>query len=363
MTGTVRVTDVLEAVLPARGRVLDVGCADGGLVRWLGRNGFDAQGVDPQAKGDRLLQGVAEALPVASGSVDAVLFVNSLHHVPVHGMDQALGEGARVLRPGGLLVVVEPLPEGEWFEILQPVEDETGIRNAAAAALARAGVVGFVPSDRRFFEIERRAKDVPSILEGFVTVDPERAAAVAQAKDAVEAAFARHGRAVEDGRAFRQPMRADVLELPEGTGIVRFARDEAEVAAALDVRCAVFCDEQGVSLAEEMDGLDDQCRHLVATVVGRVVGTARLRAYGRDGAVGKIERVALLKEARGLGLGQRLVRFAAQVLAAQGHATLLLNAQTYAQGFYARLGFRAEGEPFDDAGIPHVAMWRTEDAR
>ncbi|HWL67616.1 MAG TPA: GNAT family N-acetyltransferase [Geminicoccus sp.] len=359
---TVTVTNVLEAVLPARGRVLDVGCADGGLVRWLGRHGFDAQGVDPQADGPELLPGVAEALPVASGSVDAVLFVNSLHHVPVRGMDQALGEAARVLRPGGRLVVVEPLPEGEWFEILRPVEDETGIRNAAAAALERAEVVGFVSKDRRFFEIERRAKDVASILEGFVAVDPERAAAVVLVREAVEVAFARHGQAVEDGRAFRQPMRADVLELPANAPIVRFARDEADVAAALEVRCTVFCDEQGVALAEEIDGLDDQCRHLVATVVGRVVGTARLRAYGPDGAVGKIERVALLKEARGLGLGQRLVRFAAQVLTAQGHATLLLNAQTYAQGFYARLGFRAEGEPFDDAGIPHVAMWRSAGA-
>jgi predicted GNAT family N-acyltransferase len=287
--------------------------------------------------------------------------VNSLHHVPVRGMDQALGEAARVLRPGGRLVVVEPLPEGEWFEILRPVEDETGIRNAAAAALARAEVVGFVQQEQRFFEIERRAKDVPSILEGFVAVDPERAAAVARARSAVEAAFAQHGRATEDGRAFRQPMRANVLDLPEDATIVRFARDEAEVAAALDVRRVVFCDEQGVSLTEEIDGLDDQCRHLVATIAGRVVGTARLRAYGADGAVGKIERVALLKEARGLGLGQRLVRFAAQVLTVQGHTTLLLNAQTNAQEFYERLGFRAEGEPFDDAGIPHVAMWRTAD--
>lgn len=358
MTAMVRVTDVLRAVLPSQGRILDVGCADGGLVRWLCRNGFDAQGVDPQAEGEGLLRGVAEALPMEVGPADAVVFVNSLHHVPVRGMDQALGEAARVLRPGGRLVVVEPLPEGEWFEILRPVEDETGIRNAAAAALERADVVGFLRGERRFFEIERRAKDVRSILEGFIAVDPGRAAAVERARDAVEAAFARHGRAVEDGRSFRQPMRADVLDLPEEAGVVRFARNEDEVAAALDVRRTVFCDEQGVSLPGEIDGLDDQCQHLVATIAGKVVGTARIRRYGEHGAVGKIERVALLKEARGLGLGERLVRFATQVLEASGHKVLLLNAQVQATGFYERLGYRAEGEPFDDEGIPHIAMLR-----
>jgi predicted GNAT family N-acyltransferase len=89
-----------------------------------------------------------------------------------------------------------------------------------------------------------------------------------------------------------------------------------------------------------------------------VVGTARIRAYGRDRSIGKIERVAVLRDSRGLGLGVRLVRFATEVLTARGFRTLLLNAQVQAEGFYRQLGYLPEGEPFDDEGIPHIAMLR-----
>lgn len=50
-------------------------------------------------------RGVAEDLPFDDDSVDAVLFVYSLHHVD--DPDRALEEAARVLRPGGVLVVRE----------------------------------------------------------------------------------------------------------------------------------------------------------------------------------------------------------------------------------------------------------------
>lgn len=355
-------TDMLASFLPKGGQILDVGCGDGALVGWLRQNGYDAQGIDPQADGNGILRGGAEALPVAAASVDCVLFVNSLHHVPVDEMDRAIGEAARVLRPGGRLVVMEPLAEGDWFDLLLPVQDETAIRAAAMGVLERAGVAGFVSLASRRFTTEYPAENVDAVLHGFLAVDPARAKAVQNAHAAVARSFATLGRPLTHGKAFLQPMRVDVLDLPDDPSIVRFARDAKEIEAALKIRCVVFCEEQGVSLPGEIDGLDDQCLHLVATIGGRVVGTSRIRAYGENGLIGKIERVALIKDARGLGLGERLVRFASQALEARGHRSLLLNAQTVATGFYERLGYRAEGEVFDDEGIPHVAMWRRSSA-
>jgi predicted GNAT family N-acyltransferase len=97
---------------------------------------------------------------------------------------------------------------------------------------------------------------------------------------------------------------------------------------ALAIRIAVFVEEQGVGLALEIDGHDDAVRHFLALHDGEPVGTLRLRWV--DGRVAKIERVAVLPQARG--------------------------AKTSVQGFYARLGFVAFGPEFVEDGILHIAM-------
>ncbi len=124
--------------------------------------------------------------------------------------------------------------------------------------------------------------------------------------------------------------------------------------AALSIRRAVFVDEQNVSESEEVDGLDGACRQFLARFDGRAVGTARLKRVA-EGL--KIQRVAVLKDARGQGVGLALMRFMIDLIAREEPETvLLLDSQTQALAFYARLGFVAEGEAFLDAGIPHRRM-------
>ncbi len=127
-----------------------------------------------------------------------------------------------------------------------------------------------------------------------------------------------------------------------------------DLAACHAIRRVVFIEEQGVPEAEEIDDLDAAALHLLARLDGRPVGTARLL---RQGDTGKIGRVAVLREARGAGLGAGLMRAAVdQFRAMDGVARVKLGAQTHALGFYEKLGFTAFGPEFDDAGIPHRAM-------
>jgi predicted GNAT family N-acyltransferase len=138
------------------------------------------------------------------------------------------------------------------------------------------------------------------------------------------------------------------------------ARTDAERADALAVRERVFVDEQGVPMARERDGRDEEAIHLLAydTDGDRAVGAARVRAYDTDDGipVGKLERVAVLPERRGEGLGTRLTREAERVAREEGFGRLRLAAQTHATGFYDRLGYEAVGDTFEDAGIPHRSM-------
>ena len=132
---------------------------------------------------------------------------------------------------------------------------------------------------------------------------------------------------------------------------VRTASWAADFAALRAVRETVFVAEQGVPVELEWDGLDPGCRHLLAEDAhGRPIGCARLLP---DGHIG---RMAVLAPWRGRGVGRALLRAMLGQAAASGVAMVRLNAQVQALGFYAREGFKACGDEFDDAGIAHRAM-------
>jgi len=134
---------------------------------------------------------------------------------------------------------------------------------------------------------------------------------------------------------------------------VRPTRDEAEVAAALALREEVFCGEQGVSLAEERDGRDEEALHLVVVDDGVVVGTCRLLV---EGTTVKLGRMAVSRTRRGLGLARALITEAEARARALGAERMELAAQLNAQALYDRAGYASYGDVFLDAGIEHVMM-------
>jgi predicted GNAT family N-acyltransferase len=70
----------------------------------------------------------------------------------------------------------------------------------------------------------------------------------------------------------------------------------------------------------------------------------------------KLERFAVVRERRGVGLGRRLVELTLTDARRAGHGRFVLHAQTYLTRLYESFGFVAEGEAFDEVGIPHVRM-------
>lgn len=137
---------------------------------------------------------------------------------------------------------------------------------------------------------------------------------------------------------------------------VRPTRDDAEIAAALALREEVFCGEQGVSLAEERDGRDEEALHLVVVDDGVVVATCRLLV---EGTTVKLGRMAVSRTRRGLGLARALITEAEGRARALGAERMVLAAQLNAQALYDRAGYDAYGDVFLDAGIEHVMMAKT----
>ncbi len=136
---------------------------------------------------------------------------------------------------------------------------------------------------------------------------------------------------------------------------VRAVTGKAEISECLRLRAEVFIGEQDVSEDEERDGLDDQCVHFLAHDAGIPIGAARLN-YLNDGYA-KIQRVCVIKSARGTGAGAKIMRvIIAKVREDQLRDTIRLGAQTHALAFYEKLGFTAFGDEYLDAGIPHYDM-------
>jgi SAM-dependent methyltransferase len=104
--------EALEALGPVDGRVVgDVGCGNGRYVDAVRAAGARVVGVDlspgmlagASSPRSDLITGDAQALPLASTSLDAVLMMHMLYHVP--DPERAVGEAARVLRSGGRVLV------------------------------------------------------------------------------------------------------------------------------------------------------------------------------------------------------------------------------------------------------------------
>lgn len=149
-----------------------------------------------------------------------------------------------------------------------------------------------------------------------------------------------------------------ITDLGEPTGILHLGAWSALRESASRVRTEVFVHEQGIAAELEWDEMDERSVHVVLLdPLGQPVATARL--LPSEAGVSVIGRVAVLQPQRGQHAGFAVMRALIQVAAERGDQAVRLHAQQSAEGFYQRLGFDTEGEPFDEVGIPHVTMVRS----
>ena len=187
--------------------VVDIGCGDGAFVRALARAGATAIGIevsedavararetDPE---HRYELGGAERLPLADRSVDVATLMRSLHHVP--DPSSAFPELRRVVRE--YVWIAEPLPEGEFFELLRPVDDETGVRAEAQRAIAEQD--GFDRVETIEYDVTLPIPTFDALRDRVLAADPTRAERFAEVEGELRARFTPGDYVV--------PMRADLL--------------------------------------------------------------------------------------------------------------------------------------------------------
>lgn len=161
----------------------------------------------------RFCHGGAEAIPAEDNSVDIVLMFKSLHHVPMEHMDRALSEIARVLKPGGLAWISEPVYAGDLNEVFRLFHDEKVVREAAFAAICRAVEDGRLLLENELFFNTR------SYFENFAQFD-QRMIQVTHSNHQLSPALYQQVREkfesylAPEGATFLNPQRVDLLRKP-----------------------------------------------------------------------------------------------------------------------------------------------------
>ena len=219
---------LMLAELPLAGaRVLELGCGRAEKTRTLAEGGGVAEILALEVDAIqyarnlevkdlprvRFAHGGAESIPAPDASFDLVVMLKSLHHVPMGKMNQALAEIARVLKPGGLAWISEPVFAGDLNEIMRLFHDEQVMREAAFAAVCRAVDSGLLALERQiFFQTRSHFADFAQFDARMIRVTHSDHRLSPELYETVRQKFTAH--LTPEGATFLNPQRVDLLRKP-----------------------------------------------------------------------------------------------------------------------------------------------------
>ena len=138
-------------------------------------------------------------------------------------------------------------------------------------------------------------------------------------------------------------------------------QDKEIYPRCLHIREVVFQGEQRVPKEIEYSG-EEGCVHYLLKVDGKDAATSRFRLKKDEY---KLERIAVLKEFRGKGVGKLLIDCFIKSIAKhrdnrKGTEKIMTHAQIAALDFWKKVNFIEYGEQFEEGGIQHYHMYYDE---
>lgn len=205
-------------------RVIDLGCGAGGVSRAIATAHKSASILalevdtvqhEKNLEGAQLSNlefalGDARRIPAEDESVDIVLMMKSLHHVPAADLGPALREVRRVLHPGGFAYIAEPPFAGAFNAIMRLFHDEREARAAAFAAIKDAVSSGGMALEaEKFFLAPLHFADFADFEARYINTTHTIHRLSSALREQVEKQLKQHMTA--KGADFQIPMRVDLL--------------------------------------------------------------------------------------------------------------------------------------------------------
>jgi SAM-dependent methyltransferase len=216
--------EILDELLHLKGvTILELGCGKAEKTRIVARKAASVLALEVDetqlarnlAIADlpnvRFAHGGAEKIPAADSNFDIVLMFKSLHHVPIELMESAFSEIRRVLKPGGVAYLSEPVYAGSFNEILKLFHDEKAVRDAAFAAVKLTVASGRLAlAKQKFFLQPAHFADFGQFEEQVIKVTHTEHKLSAETLEKVRVRFNEH--MTRDGVTLYTPIRVDLLQ-------------------------------------------------------------------------------------------------------------------------------------------------------
>lgn len=220
--------DVYSRLLPLDGaRIIELGCGAAMHTRAIAESGLPASilacEVDTLQHEKNLTitdlptvtfcHAGAQAIPAEDGSADIVMMFKSLHHVPLEAMDTVMQEIRRVLKPGGLAYISEPVYAGDFNEVLRLFHNEKAVREAAFATVRKAVEQGVLElAGQHFFNTPNNFEDFADFERKVIGVTHTNHQLSPELLQTVREKF--EGFMGPGGAHFVMPIRVDLLRKP-----------------------------------------------------------------------------------------------------------------------------------------------------
>jgi ubiquinone/menaquinone biosynthesis C-methylase UbiE len=219
-------SEVYENILMLDGKhILELGCGNADITRNIATAGKDrritALEVDRVAH-DKNTQitdlpnvtfslAGAQDIPLEDETVDIVLMFKSLHHVPLEMMQPSMQEISRVLKPGGLAYISEPVFAGDFNEVLRLFHDEQEVRQAAFDTVKKSVEDGlFKLVEEKFFNSPMRFGNFQEFENNTIKATHTDHDLDDELYQLVKQRFEQH--IGDDGANFLMPIRVDLLQ-------------------------------------------------------------------------------------------------------------------------------------------------------
>jgi len=217
--------EIYEQLALDNKNILELGCGKADITRLIATGGpgrkVTATEVDEVQHSKNLLikdlpnvtfiVAGSEKIPADDDSFDIIFMFKSLHHVPTELMADALTETQRVLKPGGIAYISEPVFQGDFNEVLRLFHDEEVVRAAAQKAIKQSiANKSFTLVEEVLFNSPMRFENFEDFENKIIKVTHTQHALSPQLQQQVENEFARN--MSSDGANFLMPIRVNVLQ-------------------------------------------------------------------------------------------------------------------------------------------------------